>query len=113
MSQRHQPHPVRVPAGALELQAYDYGSAAGPGAPDLVILHGIQDLALSFDPLAQALRQTHRVVSFDLRGHGDSDHSGSYTVPHLLADLHCVLAHFQIERLDNSAPLFGPEILQR
>ena len=45
---RHEPTPVRVPAGAVELQAYDYGSDAAPGAPDLVLLHGIQDFALSF-----------------------------------------------------------------
>ncbi len=90
-----QPIPVRVEAGPIELQAYDYGNT---GAVPMVIVHGIQDFALSFSEVAEAFRDSHHVVSFDLRGHGDSDKPGVYTPPHFMADLHALLAHFQFEK---------------
>ena len=67
------PNPVRVQAGPIHLQAYDYGNA---GATPMVIVHGIQDFALSFSGVAEAFRGSHHVVSFYLRGHGDSDKPG-------------------------------------
>ncbi len=87
--------PVRVQAGPVSLQAYDYGNA---GATPMVIVHGIQDFALAFSDIAEAFAETHHVVSFDLRGHGDSDKPGIYTMPHFMADLHAVLEHFRFER---------------
>ena len=67
----------------------DYGDPGG--APPLLLLHGIRDLAWSMDPIAQALRDRYRVLSLDLRGHGASEHPGAYTFPLYAADLHCVL----------------------
>ena len=64
----------------------------------VVLLHGIRDLAWSMDPIARALRDGHRVLSLDLRGHGASDHPGVYTFPHYAADLHGVLDRLGIER---------------
>lgn len=90
-----QPTPVRIEAGPITLQAYDYGNGS---ATPMVIVHGIQDFALAFDDIARAFTDSHHVVSFDLRGHGDSDKPGIYTLPHFMADLHAVLAHFQFER---------------
>ncbi len=87
--------PIRVQAGLVNLQAYDYGNT---GATPMVIVHGIQDIALAFSDIAEALVDSHHVVSFDLRGHGDSDKPGTYTLPHYMADLHAVLKHFQFER---------------
>ena len=88
------PTPVTVQAGPVQIQAYDYGNS---GKTPLVLIHGIQDFALSFHDLACALRDDYHVVSFDLRGHGDSDKPGIYTIPHMMADLHAVLQHFQLE----------------
>jgi len=87
--------PTRVQAGPIGLQAYDYGNR---GATPMVIVHGIQDFALAFSDIAEAFAGSHHVVSFDLRGHGDSDKPGIYTLPHFMADLHAVLEHFQFER---------------
>ncbi len=90
------PGSLRLPgAGGIELQVYDYGNAE---APPLVLLHGIQDLAPAFDPLAQKFRDRYRVVSFDLRGHGDSGKPGVYALPHFIADLHAVIFQLQLER---------------
>jgi pimeloyl-ACP methyl ester carboxylesterase len=82
-------------AGAT-LGLLDYGDPGG--APPLVLLHGIRDLAWSMDPVAQSLRDRCHVRSLDLRGHGRSDHPGAYTFPHYAADLHRVLDGLAIER---------------
>ena len=90
------PESLRLPgAGGIELQVYDYGNAE---APPLVLVHGIQDLAPAFDPLAEKFRDRYRVVSFDLRGHGDSGKPGVYALPHFIADLHAVIFQLQLER---------------
>ena len=67
--QNEAPKSFRLAGAGLELQVYDYGNE---GAPNLVLLHGMQDLALGMTPLANAFRERYRVVSFDLRGHGSS-----------------------------------------
>ena len=84
-----------VTVGEVTLRTYDYGNAQ---APDLVLVHGMQDFALSFDSLAEALSKTHHVVSYDLRGHGDSDKPGSYTMPHFVADLVGLIHHLGLEK---------------
>ena len=80
--------PVRVhyELPALRLGALDYG-APFPGAPDLLLLHGMADLAWSLHPLAERLRDRWHVRSLDLRGHGESDHPGAYGLLHFVADL--------------------------
>lgn len=67
----------------------------GPAdAPTIVLVHGVL-CALGFwrNQIA-ALSGEYRVVAFDHRGHGRSDapRRGSYTLDHLAADLHAVLA---------------------
>ena len=89
------PRSLTLDCGTCTLRGYDYGNQ---GAPPLVLVHGMQDFALAFDPLAQALRGKYRVVTYDLRGHGDSDKPGIYTMPHLLADLHAVIVQLELER---------------
>ncbi len=94
MSERE---PIRFDLQSVDvrLQGYDYGNE---GAPPLVLLHGMQDFALSLSPLAQALAERHHVISFDLRGHGDSDKPGIYTLPHMIADLHAAILQLGLER---------------
>ncbi len=89
------PQRVDVTAGAVRLSALDYGN---DGAPPLVVLHGHADLAWSMDRLASALAGDHHVVSFDLRGHGDSDQPGAYSVLHMVADLVTATAALGLER---------------
>jgi pimeloyl-ACP methyl ester carboxylesterase len=77
------------------LQVYDYGN---DGAPPMLLVHGIQDFALALEPLAEAFRDKYRVVSCDLRGHGDSDKPGVYTMAHHLADLHALFFQLEMEK---------------
>jgi len=92
------PTPTMLDLGREAIAVYDYGSP-GPGrAGDVVLLHGMADVARSLEPLAQALCERYRVILFDARGHGRSSHPGAYSVLHYVADLHTVLDRLEIER---------------
>ncbi|WP_338662494.1 4-carboxymuconolactone decarboxylase [Pararoseomonas sp. SCSIO 73927] len=41
-----------------------------PGAPSLLMLHSLGTALAVWDPQAEAMARTHRVIRFDLRGHG-------------------------------------------
>lgn len=76
---------VHVSQG-LRLNYFDWGN---PGAPLLLLVHGIRDHARSWDWVARALRHDWRVIAPDLRGHGDSDWSpdGGYLGSYHVLDL--------------------------
>lgn len=63
------PKSVRVRSHRIEIAGLDYGNS---GAPPMLLVHGMRDLAWSLDPIAQAFRDRFHVVALDLRGHGDS-----------------------------------------
>lgn len=66
------------------LSAVDLGNG---DAPDMVILHGMRDHALSLASIATAFSQDFHVILPDLRGHGYSDNPGSYSMTQFVADL--------------------------
>lgn len=53
----------------LRLHYLDWGN---PGAPSLLMIHGVRDHCHTWDWVAPRLRDRYRVVAVDLRGHGDS-----------------------------------------
>jgi pimeloyl-ACP methyl ester carboxylesterase len=101
----------------LRLNYFDWGD---PGAPLLLLVHGIRDHARSWDWVARALRHDWHVVAADLRGHGDSDWSpdggylGSYHVLDI-ANLVDALAaeHGKTEPLTIIGHSFGGNVVAR
>ncbi|MEO2176638.1 MAG: alpha/beta hydrolase [bacterium] len=77
-----------------ELSYVDFGHA---DKPDLVILHGMRDHALSMVGIAQSLDDYH-VIALDLRGHGQSENPGVYTMVQFVADVHALIEHCQLDR---------------
>ena len=70
------------------------GSGIGPLASDLsgagplaVLVHGITEDRRSFDPLLPLLRPHYRVLTVDLRGHGESPAADSYRLDEMAADI--------------------------
>lgn len=70
----------------LQLNYVDWGN---PGAPPLVLVHGVRDHARSWDFVAEGLRDRWHVIAPDLRGHGDSEwqQDGNYGMLGYVCDL--------------------------
>jgi pimeloyl-ACP methyl ester carboxylesterase len=66
-----------VGSDGIEIAVYEWGNA---GATPLLLAHGGFDFAGTFDVFAPLLADAgYRVVSWDHRGHGDSDHAPLYS----------------------------------
>lgn len=67
----------RVDSYGLGISVAEWGDAS---APPILLAHGGFDFAATFSVFAPLLAKAgYRVVSFDQRGHGDSDHSALYS----------------------------------
>lgn len=83
------------------------------GKPDLVILHGMRDHALSMLGIARALTADYHVVAMDLRGHGQSDNPGVYTLVQFIADLRDLVQHCELSNPVIIAHSLGGHIASR
>jgi pimeloyl-ACP methyl ester carboxylesterase len=104
---RRTPESIRIPTRQFDLAALDYGN---DGAPPMLLAHGMRDLAWSLDSIAQAFCDRYRVVSLDLRGHGDSGRPGYYAINHFVSDLHRTILHLELERPIVVGHSFGGEV---
>ncbi|MDJ0785714.1 MAG: alpha/beta hydrolase [Myxococcota bacterium] len=78
-----------VDSHGVRIAVYEWGDA---DAPPLLLVHGGFDFAGTFDVFAPILaRAGHRVVSWDHRGHGDSEHTALYSWDADVRDLLTVL----------------------
>ena len=75
-----------VMVGAQRLHYVDWGN---PGAPPLVMAHGLDRVARTFDHVAPHFASRYHVIALDMRGHGDSswDAEGRYQVEDHAGDL--------------------------
>ena len=86
-----------IEAGGIRLAYRVWGS---PGAPPLVLLHGLGEGAADWDGVAPAFARHFRVYAPDLRGHGSSDRPGRYSVELMAADALGFLDALQLGRAD-------------
>lgn len=79
----------------LRLNYVDWGN---PGAPPLLLVHGMRDHARSWDAVAAALRDRWHVIAPDLRGHGDSawQPDGGYGLAACVCDLAELVRHLDL-----------------
>ena len=89
-----QPSQKFFDASGLRLHYADWGTP-NPDAPTVVLLHGLQDCARSWDIFAAAIRSDYRVIALDHRGHGDSSHAApdTYGFRDYISDLEALVAH--------------------
>lgn len=83
------------PAGNIRYEV------AGSAAPALLLTHGYGATSAMFAGNVPALAVTHRVVTWDLRGHGGSDYPAdpaSYSSPNALADMAALLDELELDR---------------
>jgi pimeloyl-ACP methyl ester carboxylesterase len=78
-----------VDRDGLRIEVHEWGEE---GAPPLLLAHGGMDFARTFDAFAPLLADGGwRVVSWDARGHGDSEHAALYSWDADLRDALAVL----------------------
>jgi len=67
---------------------------SGPrSAPVVVLIHGEGANHHSFDAQVQVLARSYRVLTWDIRGHGQSRSERPFTLHQAVDDLHAILAH--------------------
>lgn len=92
------PAPTTATLGRETLAVYDYGPPRNDSRGDVLLLHGMADVARSLEPLASTLADRYRVAAFDARGHGRSSHPGAYSVLHFVADLAGIIDALDLDR---------------
>jgi 3-oxoadipate enol-lactonase len=71
----------------------------GAGVP-VVLIHGIGARRQCWDEIAKSLAAHHTVISYDLRGHGESPlPDGSFGLAALVADLEALRARLQLDAM--------------
>jgi 3-oxoadipate enol-lactonase len=85
-----------VQAGKVRLAYRTWGPAQ---APPVVLLHALGDQSSDWAPVATELAASWRVYAPDLRGHGDSDWPGAYTIEQLTSDLADFLDALDLDRV--------------
>ena len=77
------------------LAIYDNGAR---GKTPVVFIHGFPFDHTMWEPQIRALGDTHRVISYDVRGHGKSESGdGQYTIELFVDDLMEILSHLRLE----------------
>jgi pimeloyl-ACP methyl ester carboxylesterase len=83
-------------SNGLRIHYAESGDARGT---PVVFVHGWPDSWFSFSRVLPLLPQTLRLIAFDQRGFGESDHPGTgYTIPGFAGDLVALLDALGIER---------------
>lgn len=70
----------------LQLHYVEWGT---PGKPTMVLLHGFQSNAHTWDTFSQAMATTHHILALDQRGHGDTAWAANhdYTPESFISDI--------------------------
>jgi len=97
-------------SGALRIHVRDWGD---PGAPPLVLVHGLRDHSHSFDDLARGLLDRYHVLALDLRGHGDSETTPYYAFGHFVLDLHNLVRALRLVKPILVGHSMGGEVVVR
>jgi pimeloyl-ACP methyl ester carboxylesterase len=81
-------------AGSLTLKGEELGEG-----PPVVLIHGLSATRRNVVQGSRALvKRGYRLISYDARGHGESQPGPSYEYPELVADLEAVLAELELDR---------------
>ncbi len=90
------------------------GVALGdPASPPLVMVHGMRDHALGLFEVMERLAEQYYVIAPDLRGHGHSEKTSTYTMVQFVADLKALFNHLKIERATVVGHSLGGHIVLR
>jgi pimeloyl-ACP methyl ester carboxylesterase len=72
-----------------------YTDPGGDGPPVLLV-HGITERSETWEPVVERLRDDHRVITMDLRGHGRSGTSDRYDLEAMAGDVVAVMDELEV-----------------
>ena len=75
-----------------------YREEGDPAAPPLVLIHGRTANHNDWNGVTQHFAARYHVIALDLRGHGASDHPGTYALPDMARDVVALLDELGFER---------------
>ena len=98
MTDRPQSRDKYIEDEGLRLHYVDWGNAQ---AQPMVLLHGLQDCARSWDLFAAAMSPEYHVLALDHRGHGDSDWAAAtrYRLRDYIADVEALVDQLRLQRI--------------
>jgi esterase len=82
----------------LRIHYVDWG---GVDRPPMILIHGLDRVARTFDHLAPHFASRYRVIAIDMRGHGDSDWdpAARYVVEDHVSDLEGLVAQLGLRNI--------------
>jgi esterase len=100
----------------LSRLTFHYREAGDPGAPPLILLHGLMYDARDWDEIAHFLAEYFHVFALTQRGHGESARAANYSFELMCDDLEqfanaLALKRFTLDR--TSATLSGQNLHDR
>ncbi|MBP3792244.1 MAG: alpha/beta hydrolase [Methanobrevibacter sp.] len=66
--------------------------------PDMVLIHGIFATKEIMNPLFNHYKQNYHVISYDVRGHGESDKPESFNLDSHADDLKAIIEYFDLKK---------------
>jgi 3-oxoadipate enol-lactonase len=91
--------PMKTKINGIELAYTDQGPDMGPTGLPIVLLHAFPLNKKMWEPQIQALADRFRVITLDLRGHGESEAPlWRYTMEQFAADVNGLLDHLSIRQ---------------
>lgn len=78
-----------------------------------VLVHGFSGSKLDFHDQLEWFAETHRVIAYDQRGHGESSNSGPYNLYRLAADLNGFLDALNIQKCHVLGHSLGGMVVMR
>jgi esterase len=92
-----------VAVNGLRIHYVDWGNANGAGAakPPMILIHGLDRVARTFDHLVPHFTSRYHVIAVDMRGHGDSDWdpAARYVVEDHVSDLEGLVAQLGLRNI--------------
>ena len=98
MTEPREPADSYISADGVRLHYLDWGNT---DARSMVLLHGIQDCARSWDFFAESFSDDYRVLALDNRGHGESEwaNPSRYGFSDYVSDLECLIDELGLQRV--------------
>jgi pimeloyl-ACP methyl ester carboxylesterase len=101
-----------VTVNGVRLSYVDWNaSGSGSAKPPVLMVHGLSSQGHTWDPVAAVLAQDRRVLTPDLRGHGDSSWAeDGYDLLRFVEDLLAFTAALGLDRIDYVGQSFGGQV---